>query len=181
MANDDKYDYLEVLQRSGLSAYKPPPKSVFEGREESEKTVAPPKSAGITDVGPFEIHTTMRAKTCGIKLYENLENGKVRLRGTWSGTPGECNSKKDKIVRVVREIGARRRGEIEGIPIPKYEEKKAQNARIEVQVEGNPSMPSFSMNKAKETAKALSSVQSAVVTIEENGKVIETWQYGRRQ
>lgn len=93
-----------IIARTGMREYVPPP-SQYSRAEESRKKRREPASVRTRNIGHFSIMESRTNGTGIIRLYENLEGWKRKLRAIWSGFGKfECDKKFDEIVEAVIQV-----------------------------------------------------------------------------
>ena len=103
---------VDIVGRARLKWYEPPPGWAYGEREEG-KMRKPPTSARTKTIGSYVIKSERRGEDCSIKLYENLEGWKTKLRGTWTGSYGfECDKKFREVEEAVRQVRFERRTQL---------------------------------------------------------------------
>jgi len=88
-----------------MREYLPPPTSSFSNVDETRKKRRGPVSTRTRNVGHYSIVMTRTDGTCMIKLYENLEGWRRKLRAIWSGFDVyECGKKFEQVVEAVIQV-----------------------------------------------------------------------------
>lgn len=91
----------DIIRRSGMQEFE---YTWFPPSEEVPKRRVYPYTRQ-RDVNQYSIVLTRTASACTIKLYENLEGWKRKLRATWTGVEKtECDRKFEQITETVRQV-----------------------------------------------------------------------------
>jgi len=93
---------LDIIRRAGLKEYEyqwfPPP-------EKEGKPRKGPSSTRTRNIGVYSIVMTRSDGSCTVKLYENLEGWKRKLKATWTGIERfECDRKFNEVVDTVIQV-----------------------------------------------------------------------------
>lgn len=101
----------EIIARAGLKEYE------YKWFPEPEEGVKPRVHIYTRRkyIGSYEVVLTSTDETCTLKLYEYLEDGKRKLRATWTGIGrAECARKFEQVVEVTRQVRFEQRTALRG-------------------------------------------------------------------
>lgn len=95
-------EVADIIRKSGMREYVPPPMWLT---EEPYRKRREPVYTRTRDIGHYTVQMTRTDSTCVIKLYENLEGWRRKLRATWSGfDKPECDRKFEQVVEAVIQV-----------------------------------------------------------------------------
>ena len=95
----------EILRRTGMAEYE---ERHFPPSEGEGKPRRGPAYTRTKNIGPYSVVMTRTDGTGTVKLYENLEGWKRKLRGTWTGfSKAECSMKFEQVYETTKQVRAK--------------------------------------------------------------------------
>jgi len=93
---------LDIIRRAGLKEYE---YQWFPPSEKEGKPRRGPVYKRTRNIGVYSIVMTRTKSSCTVKLYENLEGGRSKLKATWTGLEKfECDRKFEEVVDTVIQV-----------------------------------------------------------------------------